>query len=257
MELKEKIGARINSEIAAEGRSGGGHLKVLRNARSKMLEANISTIHSFCSQVLREFPVEAGIDANFKVLENFDSTTLKEESCDRAIREALAEERTNHGTAYSFLVRLGYKRTLTLLIDLLNCREKIEHLKIRRRGILMDEQTVREHWRNLTEAAIRIARENVKLKKGDFNAEINGIEASFETGGDVSGALASLVQKILTKDGTPRKREIAIVDGPTYPWETALSFLETVHGAMADFVSETKEGLGLFYSSRNLDEFVR
>ncbi len=241
LELKEKIGARINSEIAAEGRSGGGHLKVLRNARSKMLEANISTIHSFCSQVLREFPVEAGIDANFKVLENFDSTTLKEESCDRAIREALAEERTNHGTAYSFLVRLGYKRTLTLLIDLLNCREKIEHLKIRRRGILMDEQTVREHWRNLTEAAIRIARENVKLKKGDFNAEINGIEASFETGGDVSGALASLVQKILTKDGTPRKREIAIVDGPTYPWETALSFLETVHGAMADLYPRQKK----------------
>jgi ATP-dependent helicase/nuclease subunit A len=241
LELKEKIGTRINSGIAEEKKSGGSHLKVLRDARRKMLQANISTIHSFCSQVLREFPVEAGIDANFKVLEDFDSATLKEESCDRAVREALAEERESHGNVYNLLVRLGYRRTLSLLIDLLDSREKIEHIKIRGHKLLMDEQTVREHWRKLSEAVVGVARENVRLKKGDLSDEIREIESALKAGGDVLNSLAGLLQKILTKEGTPRKREVAIVDGSTYSWEAALSILETVYESVADLPSDRKK----------------
>jgi len=240
LELKEKIGVRINSEIAAGKNSSGGHLRTLSEARSKMLEANISTIHSFCSQVLREFPVEAGIDANFKVLEDFDSATLKEESCDRAIREALAEERTNHGNAYDLLVRLGYRRALALLIDLLNSREKIEHIKLRGYKLLMSEETVLDHLRSLSEAVIRIARENVRLKKGDLAVEEKELEESLNTGGDVLYPLAILLQRILTGEGFPRKREVAIVDGSTFHWETALSILETVHECVADISPNRK-----------------
>jgi len=35
------------------------------NFKKQLVSANISTIHSFCAQILREFPVEASIDAGF------------------------------------------------------------------------------------------------------------------------------------------------------------------------------------------------
>ena len=136
-----------------------------------MLEANISTIHSFCSQVLREFPIEAGVDANFKVLEDFDAAILKEEACDKAVREALAEERASHGKFHDFLVRVGYKRTLQLLNDFLDNREKIEHVNVTGHALLMNENIVREHWKNLSEAVLKVLRENLKLKKGNLEVK--------------------------------------------------------------------------------------
>ncbi len=68
LELRQKIGERINSEFASARKNGDPAAARLAEAKRTMLEANISTIHSFCSQLLREFPVEAGIDANYKVL---------------------------------------------------------------------------------------------------------------------------------------------------------------------------------------------
>ncbi len=252
LELKEKIGAKFSSEIAARRNSGEGHLKTIGDARSKMLEANISTIHSFCSQVLKEFPVEAGIDANFKVLEDFDSATLKEEACDRAIREALAEERTSHGRAFDLLVRLGYKRTLALLVDLLNSREKIEHIKVRGHELLLKEDVVLEHWRSLSEAVVRIARENVKLRKGVPSAEIERIENSLKDDGDLKSPLADLLQRILTKEGAPRKREAEIVNGGAYSRETALSILATVQKSLEDFSPSRRKVSDYFFLLQTL-----
>ena len=240
LELKERIGARIGSEIEAGEKSSGIYLKALKNARNRMLEANISTIHSFCAQALREFPVEAGIDANFKVLEDFDSATLKEESCDRAIREALADERTSHGNSYSLLVRHGYKKTLGLLNDLLDNREKIEHIKVKGRRLLLEEATVVEHWHRLSKTIIRIVRENVKMKKGNLETEIDELEGALQNNGDVLFPLSGLLRRILTKDGSPRKRDVELVSQNSS--ETNLSVLGTVHQSLSN-LSPNRKGI--------------
>jgi len=39
-------------------------------------EAHVSTIHGFCADLLRERPVEAGIDPLFRVLTLFEKTPL-------------------------------------------------------------------------------------------------------------------------------------------------------------------------------------
>ncbi|MDD5419799.1 MAG: UvrD-helicase domain-containing protein, partial [Methanomicrobiaceae archaeon] len=46
--------------------------------RDDLLWANISTFHSFCAQVLREFPLEAGVDPGFSVLDERESRRLRE-----------------------------------------------------------------------------------------------------------------------------------------------------------------------------------
>ncbi len=69
-EMKE----RIRAALAA--RSGERWERV----REEFLWANISTFHAFCSQVLREFPLEAGVDPGFSVLEERESQRIREEA---------------------------------------------------------------------------------------------------------------------------------------------------------------------------------
>lgn len=69
--------------------------KLIRNNFSKgdkwkryyrdMEKANISTIHSFCGNILRENPVEAGIDPMFEVMEEYSSKELLVKSIDKVL----------------------------------------------------------------------------------------------------------------------------------------------------------------------------
>lgn len=51
-------------------------LKKIQRLRRQLVSANISTIHSFCINLLKEYPVEAGIDANFSIIDNYSSNEL-------------------------------------------------------------------------------------------------------------------------------------------------------------------------------------
>ncbi|MCK9211337.1 MAG: UvrD-helicase domain-containing protein [Ignavibacteriaceae bacterium] len=53
--------------------------------RKQLVSANISTIHSFCAQILREFPVEADIDANFSPID----ASLAKELINLSLNEAI------------------------------------------------------------------------------------------------------------------------------------------------------------------------
>ena len=50
--------------------------------RDEFLWANISTFHSFCAQVLREFPLEAGVAPGFAVLDERETARLRNEVID-------------------------------------------------------------------------------------------------------------------------------------------------------------------------------
>ncbi len=249
LELREKIGARINSEYQNARNSGADYAAAFRDARDKMLEANISTIHSFCSQTLREFPIEAGIDANFKVLEDFDASSMKEDACAEAIRAYLAEERPHPSgprtdrNVHNLLVRIGYGRVLALLIELLHNREKIEHSKLKGKRILPDEETIRRHWLNLAKAVSDVIRLNVSRKKGDFSEEVNALNDLIASdSGSLGPLLAELertLDKILTKAGTPRKREVVVEDGGSFSHDDALSVFQTAFAAVEDVSGES------------------
>ncbi|MCU0427479.1 MAG: UvrD-helicase domain-containing protein [Candidatus Kapabacteria bacterium] len=50
----------------------------IKAVRERFSSANISTIHSFCARLLREFPIEAGVNPNFTELEEHEGTLIKE-----------------------------------------------------------------------------------------------------------------------------------------------------------------------------------
>ena len=63
----------------------------LDKALTQLEEAHVGTIHAFCADLLRERPVEAGVDPLFEVLTEPASSRLFDEAFHRWLQEALAD----------------------------------------------------------------------------------------------------------------------------------------------------------------------
>lgn len=74
---------RIVTRLRAEG---------LEEARREVENAAIGTIHSFAARLLREHPIEAGVDPHFVILESAESGLLQERALDETIETLVAAE---------------------------------------------------------------------------------------------------------------------------------------------------------------------
>ncbi len=100
-ELYKKISEQIEELlIASQDRQ---ETKQLESMRRQLISSNISTIHSFCMNILREFPVEAELDANFILIDEKLSLELIELSIEKIIRESLNNE---DGERVKMLIRM-------------------------------------------------------------------------------------------------------------------------------------------------------
>jgi UvrD/REP helicase. len=80
------IDERINSSIVLNEK------KSLEKIRRQLVSANISTIHSFCIDILKQYPVEAQLDARFIPIDENLSNELIEISVEEMIRSAFDNE---------------------------------------------------------------------------------------------------------------------------------------------------------------------
>lgn len=103
--------------------------KKIVKLRKQLVSANISTIHSFCVDLLREFPVEASIDANFVPIEQRTSNDLIELSTEQIIRDKISDR--IESKEVKLLIRLlGSKRALAReLGDLVQSRKNLFRVK--------------------------------------------------------------------------------------------------------------------------------
>lgn len=77
-ELYKKISDELDERLLSE--TNASIRKKLVAVRRHLVSAKISTIHSFCAELLKEYSPEAGIDANFKTIDAIESTELITES---------------------------------------------------------------------------------------------------------------------------------------------------------------------------------
>ena len=107
-ELYQKIAKEIDSRIksAVEKKA----VEQLEMIRRQLVSANISTIHSFCIDILREHPVEAGIDANFTPIDEIFADELIELSVEEAIKSSL--ENSSDEDKLKYLIRLFSSKSI-------------------------------------------------------------------------------------------------------------------------------------------------
>jgi ATP-dependent helicase/nuclease subunit A len=89
-ELKLRLRAAIEDARLDESRPAAARDR-LRAALPKLEEARSGTIHSFCADLLRERPVEAGVDPRFDVAPNDVALTIFERAFDRWFERQLAD----------------------------------------------------------------------------------------------------------------------------------------------------------------------
>ncbi|MHB9026821.1 MAG: UvrD-helicase domain-containing protein [Armatimonadota bacterium] len=82
----QEMRTRIAAELEAQGRA---------EERRALLRAPIGTIHSFCERLLREHALQAGIDPNFRLLDEAEARTLQESVLD-TVSESIWEGEGKH-----------------------------------------------------------------------------------------------------------------------------------------------------------------
>lgn len=93
-DLYKKIASEVDDRIEAEKEPS---LKYkLENIRRQLVSANISTIHSFCIDIIREHPIEANVDANFSPIDELYSAELIEHSVEETLKENIKLEDENN-----------------------------------------------------------------------------------------------------------------------------------------------------------------
>ncbi|MDQ3348714.1 MAG: UvrD-helicase domain-containing protein, partial [Acidobacteriota bacterium] len=89
-ELKLRLRERLDSARAAAAPASEERTRLDR-ALTQLEEAHVGTIHAFCADLLRERPVEAGVDPLFEVLTEPASGRLFDEAFGRWLQEVLVD----------------------------------------------------------------------------------------------------------------------------------------------------------------------
>ena len=104
--ISDEINKLLHTSLIAETKQR------IEKVRKQLVSAKISTIHSFCIDLLREFPVEASVDANFTPINEQKTSELIDLSIESTLRDLLqnADKISN----------------IKLLIRLLGSKEKLK-----------------------------------------------------------------------------------------------------------------------------------
>jgi ATP-dependent helicase/nuclease subunit A len=143
-ELYKRIAEEIENQIRSS--TGKSERIKLEKIRRQLVSANISTIHSFCINILKEFPVDAELDANFTPIDAKKSFELLELSIEETLKEML-EDTNNEEIKY--LIRLfGSKVNLVKnLRTLIDNRKTV--LKLKANIYSKDAENIAEYFREL------------------------------------------------------------------------------------------------------------
>ncbi|MCS7053821.1 MAG: UvrD-helicase domain-containing protein [Ignavibacterium sp.] len=122
-ELYEKISDLVDEEILKT--TDLEQLKLLYKIRRNLVFSYISTIHSFCIELLKNYPIEAGIDANFQPIDQTMSDELIEICIEETI-DNLYQDKSNSDLIKELIRFFGSRFKLkTELIKLLNNRKNL------------------------------------------------------------------------------------------------------------------------------------
>ncbi|MCG4585465.1 UvrD-helicase domain-containing protein, partial [Anaerosalibacter bizertensis] len=112
-EMKERIRDELRNKFSLD--------KKWRRIYRDLERGNISTIHSFCSKILRENPVEANIDPQFKVLEDYKSDEILYE----VIKSYLLKGIETNNNIYDFVKSFNVYSLDNLIYTIMGIYKKI------------------------------------------------------------------------------------------------------------------------------------
>lgn len=119
-EMRDRIRAKCHQRLLeAPAEESQQWLEIYRQIDS----ARVSTIHSFCTTLLRQYPVESCLDPNFTVLDEAEAETLLAEIIDEKLRGHLANR---HEATMDLMVDYSLREIRSMLRQLIVARHSID-----------------------------------------------------------------------------------------------------------------------------------
>ncbi len=126
-EMLTKIVKKLEKAIYEE--TDFSKLKKLREIRETLTYARISTIHSFCSSILRDFPIEANVSPYFYELSNSELLTIRQNSILATFEIWLeSNDDSKKLRAKNIFRELGRYKVQSIVETLLNKRDILDNL---------------------------------------------------------------------------------------------------------------------------------
>jgi ATP-dependent helicase/nuclease subunit A len=126
-ELYFKISILIDEKLNES--SSISEKKQLEIIRRQLVSANISTIHSFCISLLREYPVEVGLDARFIPIDEELSGELIELSVEEMILSSFEDELMSQKLKYLIRIFSSKIRLQSQIVKLIKNRKNVFAVK--------------------------------------------------------------------------------------------------------------------------------
>jgi len=157
-EMRRRITARITEEIKKinadpDEKEAGKTAKHFLYSRRRISQAYISTIHSFCARVLREHPIEAGIDPHFEILDAPRSAALQKKALEQFL---LAGLRSRDTAILHLAYRYGFDSGFRYDNSLVKIIESLRPL-IRAAGISDSKELLSEYRKTLNGVAEKLS----------------------------------------------------------------------------------------------------
>ena len=121
-EMKERVIEKLNETENITDRD---------NLLDQMSSAYISTIHAFCSRILREFPFQAGVPANFSILQGIDQKLLLQDTLKKTLKNIATDPDDSHRPELTRLLQCygNQKKLVEILSTMVDRRDIIAKLK--------------------------------------------------------------------------------------------------------------------------------
>ena len=122
-EMIERIADRLDKliEDAAKNNNDVRHYKKMRRQLSN---ANISTIHSFCLNILKDYTIEANLEPNFRELTDIEKYSIINDSIDMVLEDVIVD---NDETATKVLFTYYNRRDIVKILNTILNKPDLEN----------------------------------------------------------------------------------------------------------------------------------
>ncbi len=177
----EKAAAEMTSRVrescdehAAQSPSAAERRTWLQR-RSMLAAGHIGTIHGFCSRLIRQYPVEAGVDPRFAVAEELQRHRMLTDAVSETLSRLLAEKDADLQAAAR---HYGLRRLREILSRAVASRDRAAHAAA---ALERPDEDVLDAWRSAAEEEQRAAVEQLLddeavASAADFLASVRGPE---------------------------------------------------------------------------------
>ena len=200
-ELYNKISKQIEVELISEtDKSRRNRLKFVRE---QLVSANISTIHSFCLNVLKEFSPEANLDASFVPIDKETSNEILDLSIEESFNEMVNSDQYSEQIKSAIRIVGSKSNLLKQIKRLVNKRRSFNKMK----RIFLEEsvdtiQKIHEQLFDKYYSSIFIIDESVLLSRiKDFNDQVKSENPKNDFSDQINELLIRLEENQLTKIG--------------------------------------------------------